>query len=349
MLRLARTEQEVGRRVEAQAVIERLLRAAPDTRPDARRYPPSFVALVEESRERLRALGTRRLAVDAEPGVRVFVEGREAGTAPVVVQVAPGRYRVVGERGGVRTAPEVADTSAEDRTVALDLSLAEALRPDAGPGLALPEAERAARVVAMAARLRLDRAVTAAVLRDGDAPLLVATVHDVRRGRVEREGRIRLEGGAPAPEAVEALAAFLATGRTSALVSTAGGPTLSLQAAPPPLAAPRDTLVQGAAPASHGLRWAAAISGAVTLAASAVAVYHGAAASDRYSEARGMLDGAGRVRPGLSTVDYNRRIRDGDERRAVATGAAVTAGVGLVATTVLAYLGFRQDAGATRF
>ncbi len=232
MLRLARTEQELGRRVEAQTDLERLLRAAPDAKPDGRWYPPSFLALVEGSRERLRAVGTRRLAVEADPGVRVFVDGREVGAGPVEVSLPPGSYRVAGERDGVRTRAVVADLSQDDRSVELDLRSAAAMRPEVGPGLAVAAAERPLRVVTAAARLGLDRAVATSLVRDGDATLLVATAYEVRGGKAEREGRIRMEGGVPPPGAIWALAAFVATGRASALVSTPAGPSLALHVPP---------------------------------------------------------------------------------------------------------------------
>ncbi|HEX9306701.1 MAG TPA: PEGA domain-containing protein [Anaeromyxobacter sp.] len=352
MLRLARTEQELGRRVEAQAMLERLLRAAPETRPDARRYPPSFLSLVEDSRERLRSAGTRRLAVESEPGVRVFVDGREVGTSPVTVALPPGRYRVAGERGGVRAPGIVADLSEEDRALRLDLSVADALRPDGGPGLALASSDRPLRIVTAAARLALDRAVTTSLLRDGEVVLLVATMYDLRRGRAEREGRIRLDGGAPPPGGLEALAAFLATGQASALVFTPSGPTLALQAVPRPgsaLAGALAPMQPGRPSRAYGL--AAAATGAATILAVVGTVDNATRASQQYSAARAMLDASGNVRAGLSTSDYNGRIRYGDEDRVRAIGFGVATAVGIVATIVLSRASNRQggEVGSFQF
>jgi hypothetical protein len=350
MLRLARTEQELGHRVEAQGVLERLLRAAPDAKPDVRGYPPSFLSLVEEARARHRDLGTLRLGVEAAPGARVFVQGREVGAAPVTVALAPGRYRVAAESGGVRAPPVTADLSSEDRTVALDFSTVDLLRPDAGPGLALAGPDRSLGIVTAAARLRVDRAVTTSLLRDGEAVLLVATVHDVRRGRAEREGRIRLEGGAAPAGSVEALAAFLATGRGSSLVSTLAGPSLVLRPAPPASLDPV-TLEPARPRRSRAYGWGAVGTGVATLGAAAVAVYHGSGASDRYADARGMLDASGRVRPGLTVAAYNGLIDQGDDRRRIATGATIGAAVGLAATTVLSIVSYRTagEIGPLRF
>ncbi len=350
MFRLARSEQELGRRVEAQVVIERLLRAAPDIRPDARHYPPSFVALVEDSRERLRSLGVRHLTVESHPDARVFVEGREIGTSPISVALPPGRYRVSGLRGGVRVPALVADLSDDDRVIQLDMSLVEILRPDASPGLALAAADRPLRIVTAASRLAVDRAVATSLLRDGDVIYLVATLHDVRRGTVEREGRLRLAGGAPPAGGVEALAAFLATGQASALVSTPSGPSLALEPRVPsplvgPLGAPRTQ------PESRAYGWAAVGTGVATALAGVLTVYFGRGASARYDDARAMLDGSGRVRPGLSILQYNAAIREGDDRRAAAIGAGLASSVGLAVTAVLSVVSYRRtgEIGPLRF
>ncbi len=344
VLRLARGEQELGRRVEAQAVIERLLRAAPELRPEPRLYPPSFVALVDETRERLRSLGTRRLTVEAHPQARVFVEGREVGSSPVAVDLPPGRYRVALHVGAVRAPVLVVDLSAEDRTVRSDLSLVETFRPDAGPGLALPAAERPLGIVAASGHLALDRAVTTTLVRDGEVVHLVATVHDVRRGVAEREGRLRLAGGVPPNGGLEALAAFLATGRASALVSTAAGPTLALEARPervlPPVPMP-----PGHGPAA-AYRTAAFGSAVATVAAAIATVHFARAADTRYRDARDMLDPSGGVQGSLTPSQYNAVVREGDAQRRNAILLGIATGAGLAATSVLSWLAWYAPAEA---
>ena len=342
MLRLARTEQELGRRAEAQALLEKLLRAAPDARPDARRYPPSFLALVEDARKRLRSLGVRHLTVESEPGVRVFVEGREVGTSPVSTALPPGRYRVAGERGGVRAASTVADLSEEDRTLQLDLSVVEALRPDGGPGLALAVPDRALRVVTAATRLGLDRAVTTSLLREGEVVFLVATLHDLRLGRAEREGRIRLEGGAAPAGGIAALAAFLALGRASALVWTPSGrPTLALHAAPPPepaLALPADRHAARA----RAYRWGAIGTSLGMIVAGVLTSKYVLDTQVWYSRANALLDGTGKVKLGHSTAEYNGLIAEGDRARTIAIGTGIGTAVGIAATIVLSIASDRE-------
>jgi hypothetical protein len=248
----------------------------------------------------------------------------------------------------------VAELSDEDRAVQLDMSLVEVLRPELGPGLALAVADRPLRIVTAATRHGLDRAVTTSLLRDGDAVYLVAALHDVRRGTAEREGRLRLVGGAPTPEGVDALAAFLATGQASTLVSTPSGPSLALDVRPA-------AAVLGAGPlgpatpreprASRAYGWSAVGVGVATLVAGGLTVYFAHDASASYADARAMLDGGEHLRPGLSVTEYNRTIRDGDGSRSAAIGAGVAAGVGLAATAVLSYISHRQtgEIGPLRF
>lgn len=350
MLRLARSEQELGRGVEAQAILARLLRAAPEARPDARQYPPSFHALVEEGRARLSALGTAALTVESHPPARVFVDGREIGTSPVTVLLAPGRYRVSGLSGGMASPTLVLDVSG-DRSVELDLSLAEALRPEAGPGLALPREERPARAIAAAARLGLDRVVLATLSRAAGELRFDAGLHDVRRGQVERSGSILLQSGAPSPSAMEALAAWLVEGRASALVATPLGPSLTLAAVPPvrapgPLAESRLE-----SRASSPLGWFALGTGIAAIAAGGIAVVYGNEASARYADARGMLDGSGRVTLPNTVATYNDMVRAGDLQRTRGTALGIAAGAGLVTSIALSYLSWRQtgEVGPFRF
>jgi hypothetical protein len=352
MLRLSRSEQEMGRRVEAQLLLERLLRAAPDLHPDPRWFPPSFMALVDEARERLRALGRRRLTVESHPEASVFIEGRQVGSTPLVLDVAPGRYRVSGVRGGVAAPAVIVDLTAEDRAVRLDLAIFEALRPDAGPGLALAPPERALGLVTAASRLGLDRAVVTTLARDGETVYLAATVHDTRRGRAEREARLRLVGGSPPEGGLGALAAFLLHGEPSVLISTPAGLSLVLRPPPPnPLAPPLPVQAPPSARGSKAYGWAAFGTGLATVAASGVTLALGASASSRYADARAMRDASGRLQSPHTVAEYNAAIRAGDSRRSMAVAVGVASGVGLVATAMLGYLGYRESGviGPLRF
>jgi len=217
MLRLARSEQELGRRAEALEVLGRLLRAAPDAKADARQFPPGFLALLEEARARRRTLDAQRLAVAAAPEPSSPPAGREPEpTIPLVPEPPaaelPSRGALMLGRGGVQDTPKA---------------------------------------------------------RDG----------------------------------------------------------------------------------SRRYGWAALGTGAATVVAAGASLYFALSASGSYADARAMLDGSDRLRPGLSVLEYNASIRDGDQRRDVAIGAGIASGVGLAATAVLSWVSYRRtgEIGPLRF
>jgi hypothetical protein len=351
VLRLARSEQELGRGVEAQAQLERLLCAAPELRADPRQFPPSFQRLVEDSRERLRALGTRRLTVEGPGEARVVVDGRDAGAPPVTLDLPPGHHRVTGLLGGLR-APSIPLDLTEDRTLRLDLSLPAALRPDAGPGLALPAPDRTAHLLAASSHLALARAVVVALEGEGAEQEAVALLLDVRRGRVERKGRILLKGGALATDAADALAAWLLAGEPSPLVKGSQVPAL----APTPAEAARALAVGGGQSSppkrrSSALGWSAVAAGAVALAAGTTAAVLALDAQGRYDDARAMLGADGKVRPPDTVAAYNAALAEGDRRRDAAIGFGIAAGAGAVTSAVLGYVSWRRtgEIGPLRF
>jgi hypothetical protein len=359
MLRLARAEQSVGRRGEANALLERLVRADPSIKVDTNQYPPSYAKQVEAVHAQLKAQGTRKLTVSAaQRGVKVFVEGREVGVAPVTISLPPARYKVSGRAGDLRAPAVTADLSETDQTVRLDFALAEALRPGAGPGLVLGQADRARKIVAAAAWLGLDRAVITTMPQDADITYLQATIYDVRKGQMQREGRLRLAGKTPPPGGLIALATFLMTGQPSSLVAPAPGQAVAgaaPAAAPAPVvsSAPSQPVVHttGAPGApSPALRWSPVVTGSLAVVLGVVSVVEGSAASSKFSSAKGMLVG-GRVGPGQSYDAYNKKVSDGNSAKSLAMATGIGAGVCLVATGVLGYMSLKQtgEIGPWRF
>jgi hypothetical protein len=359
MLRLARAEQTVGRRDEAQALVERLVRTNPGVKVDATQYPPSFVKGVDDARAALKSMKMRKLVVNAQKGVRVFVDGRDVGAAPLTVELPPGKYRVSGAHAGQRVPGVSADLSSEDQTVELDVRFAEALRPNAGPGLALAGADRARRVVTAAAWLGLDRVVIASFAQEADVTFLVGTFYDVRRGAIHREGRLRLAGKAPPSGGLTALATFLVTGQPSSLVAVGPGGLQPVATAfvPPAGAAgskssiPITTRDPAAQPRSKALGWSAVGAAGAAVLLGGFAVYESIQSGKRYDEARAMLGPDGRLRAPYTTADYNGRISDGDSAKNLALGTGVGAGVALAGSAVLGYLSYRQtgEIGPFRF
>lgn len=359
MLRLARAEQTVGQRAELQATLERLVRADPQVKVDLTQYPPSFAEHVDAARSRVAALPQRRLTVtSAQKGVTVYVNGRQVGAAPVTVTLPSGKHRISGALKDLRVPGVTADLSQADQVVPLDLALAQALRPDAGPGLALVRGDRSRDIVAAAAWLGLDRVIATSTVAEGDVTYLQGTLFEVRRGVLHREARLRLTGGAPPPGGLAALAAFLMTGQPSALVAGTSTPpppaaparAADLAAAPPPASLGAHELGVEARPRSRLLKWSPVAGAGLAVGLGAVAAWSALKADDEYSAANGML-ASGTLRPGASPEEYNAHISDGNSARRLAAGAGIGAATALAASAVLGYLSYRDsgEIGPFRF
>lgn len=239
MLRLGRSEQTLGHKDEARAVLERLLRTAPKTKVDRTEYPPSFEKQVADIVAEIRSMPFRRLTLlGPARGTRVFLEGRDLGVAPVSLEVPAGKYRVSGTYGGVRVPPTTVDLSEESQVVTLAFEVAQALRPAFGPGLQLPERDRAGKVVTAGAFLGLDRLISASLVADGEVEYLSATLYDVRHGTLLREARVRLSRRAAPEGSIDALAGFLINGQASALVAAIA--ETPARVTPIPLAGPSE-------------------------------------------------------------------------------------------------------------
>jgi hypothetical protein len=349
MLRLARSEGSQGRKGDAREVMERLLLADASVSPDPELYPPSFARQLDEVRIELRARPRRKLAVNAggRPA-RVFVEGRFVGQAPVTLELAPAVYRVSATLGDARSATLAVDLSQEDQTAALDLSLAEMLRPNAGPGLAVAAAKRAGTVVTAGAALQLDRIFAVTLAADGDVRYLVGSVYDVPKGMLGREGRVRLSGATPPPEALGALASFLVTGEASSLVITR--PVPNLKADPAVATRPRLPMAAGSR-SREVLRWSPVATGALAVVLGGVATWQALESNSAYDDARGMLQPNGTLPIGADPNRYNGLLADGDSARRNAWIAGTGAATALGATAVLSYFSYKRtgEIGPFRF
>jgi hypothetical protein len=327
MLRLARAEASLGRKVESDEILDRLIRANPNVKADPAQYPPSFQEQIDKRRAQLGNLPKRKLEVSsARKGVKVFVEGREVGTAPVTLSLPPGRYRVSGAANALRVAARVIDLSSQDEKVALDFEMAEALRPGAGPGLALPAktADESARgVITAGAWLGLDRVLAARLGVDSGTTFLNASLYDVRRGALEREGSIRLgPGNLAAPAALTELARFVIRNERclSCIIpaqASAGTGTFNYKG------------------------WGAFGAGVLFVGLGGFAVYEGIASQGNYISASNLLVNG--MLPTDRRADYDAYLRSGDAARTTAFitggGAIVAAGV----AGVLGYLSYKQN------
>jgi hypothetical protein len=238
LTRLARIELDLGRPDAARPWIERLVRAAPDLAFDPALHPARLVEEVERARKALATAPTATLTVTSTvPGARVRVSGRDLGPAPAKAVLVRGAYRVSGAAGREEVGPIPVDLGEGGAEVLLDFTVAQALRPDAGPGLALGTRGRREAIAAAGARLGLDRVVAVGLTADAGGAYVGASLHDVRGGTLERECRVRrAEDGALPPGAMAAIADFLVTGRASgSLVEPMEPPAAPV---PPPAAVP---------------------------------------------------------------------------------------------------------------
>ena len=246
MMRLSHVQFTVGQREESEATQLAVLRVDASHQLDPMLYAPGYRAHFDELRARVRAMPKRRLTVTARGHAgTIYVGGRDVGPAPVTLVMPAGSYRVAGAAGELRPPSVTADLSVEDRTVTLDFALAEAVRIGNGPALALPPGDRGGALVKAGAWLGVDRLVVTTRLVEGDAPFLVGAVYDVRRGALQREGSVRVSGGAVSAGNLGALAAFLLTGQPSREVNDRAR-VASPRPAGPPAASPAPT--RGAAP-----------------------------------------------------------------------------------------------------
>jgi len=219
MLRLARAQRSMGHDQEATRLLERLVLTEPTVFVDPELYPPSFAAEVEKVRGAVNALPFHTLSVTAgDRPARVFVNGRDVGPAPAVLKLRAGAYAVNAALGKTWIPPVEVDLRGRDAKVALDLSLAEMLKPEIGPAMTVEDADRAAGVSALGRHLDVTEVLVVVLESERDQQYLTAGVQDVQTAVVYRAGRLRLARTAPPPGGVSALVALLASGESSPLV-----------------------------------------------------------------------------------------------------------------------------------
>jgi hypothetical protein len=207
-------EGESGVR-EARQIVERVLRLQQHLKLDPSLFPRRVIALVEEARAGLAKAPLRKLAVrSAVEGVKVFVDGKEEGLAPLTLQVPAGIYRVSGTRGSLRSPAAMADAREADAAVSLDFTLLASFRPAQGPGLAAPEPEQESKILQSASALGLDRVVAASLVEQKNT-FLFASMTSLEPGgsASARQGWIRLSPRGLTPEVAQEMADYLATGQ----------------------------------------------------------------------------------------------------------------------------------------
>jgi hypothetical protein len=173
------------------------------------------------------------------------------GRTPLALWLPAGAYRVGGASDELRVPSFRIDLQGEGRSVVLDFALAESLRVNAGPGLALAVARRGDGIVRAGAWLGVDRVIAVCRVFEGEAAFLLGSIYDVRRGALLREGSVRMVAGSVPAANLGALAAFLLTGQSSRDVkdrTQSARERMPVAAAPEPAALEATSARSGSSP-----------------------------------------------------------------------------------------------------
>ncbi|MFL5405298.1 MAG: PEGA domain-containing protein [Myxococcales bacterium] len=347
MMRLARADQTLGRKDEASAVVDRLVRAAPSVKVDATQYPPSFAKYIEDAKARLKGMPKHKLTVTSSRKVaKVFLEGRDIGSTPVTVTVPAGQYRVSGKVGESRIPRTGVDLSNGDQTVAFDAALVDMMRPATG-GLSLPPGDRNKMLVQAGALLGLDKLLAVSLFVQDDVTYLAGASYDVRRGALERHGNIRLTNRQPPPGSMAKFADFLITGTLPPDGVVLGGGVGDHKQ---PVNGVENLYEPPKPSKSKTLGWTAFGAGVVSVGAGVFAVAEAFSAKSSYNEASSMLDG-NTLKIGADPAHYQQLVAAGDSAKSKATMGAGAAIGTAVLSGVLGYLAYKQtgEVGPFRF
>jgi len=363
-IRLAYVERIRQRPAVAAQLMERLAATEPAFAVDEVQYPPSVRQAFEEARHRLAARPRATLTISST-GCRAtaFLNGRKVGTTPVSLRLPPGRYRVGGASETVRAPSTLIQLGTVDLAHDLDLGLAEALRPDAGPGLALEPEQRAAGIARAGARLGVARVAAVNLLAEGNIQQLEGALHAVRGG-VVRQGRVRLAAGSATSSDLEALARYLLTGHSSPGVNPVASPDptplgplpvaragalspslplLELTSPGPPPLLLKSPAPSGGDSRRRWLRPAAYAAGAVALGLAGVATWQAISSRNGFRTADGMLGPTGALLPTADPASYGRTRGAAEDSRRAAYICAGSAAAFAVAAGVLGYLSWDDE------
>ncbi|MFO0585039.1 MAG: hypothetical protein U0229_22410 [Anaeromyxobacter sp.] len=254
-LRLAHAAGSVGLDPVVEEAMDKLIRTEPALEPEPDQYSPAYRRKYEAARKRVRALPRHKLLLEARGGPgTLYLNGRRMGTvgpAPLELDLPAGSYRVGAAAGALRV-PTFSVELTENRKALLDFTLAEAVRPNAGPGLALAAADRPTGLIRAGAWLGVDKLLTVTRVQESGVQFLVGAIHDVRRGAMLREGQVRIVAGGVPAVSLGALASFLLTGQQARGVeerAPQAQTSAQLSAPAPPPAATKPPASAGPAPA----------------------------------------------------------------------------------------------------
>lgn len=272
---LARVLLKAGERARAREVFLAAVAVDPGLSLNKTEYPPSVQEELEVARELSGSIPHVELQVEGPAaGAPVFLNGFPAGNLPLSRRLPLGGYElVVGEPPRLSFRREL--MLAADLSVHVDWEREARLHADAGPCF-----ETASREQWLSASALLSSALGASQIVGvrhegvGGERMLAATLVDVPRGRVVREGKVRAESR----DGAHRLASFLLTGEEASGVEAAPLPDLSIAAA-------------ATAEAPQRPAWQRPFAGALAIAAAAlagVAVWQGIAEQEALREVQAL-------------------------------------------------------------
>ncbi len=208
--------------------------------PDA--FSPAFRQRFDKLRNELARARKVRLSVQSQPaGAAVYVDGRELGHTPAMLDLVPGTYQVFVGRPDAFSFPHVVQLR-EDSSLRVDLAFEQTIPPTRAPCLQQPRDGKETplgNALKLALLLEVDQLVVLRLDRPAAGPSwLSAAVLNAQTAQRTREGGIQLGSSRSGADDLGELARFVVTGETGervVVVNPALGQA-SVLALPPPAA-----------------------------------------------------------------------------------------------------------------
>lgn len=312
---LARVLLKAGERARAREAFLAAVAVDPGLTLNKNEYPPSVQEELELARELSESIPHVELQVAGPAaGAPVFLNGFPAGNLPFSRRLPLGSYElVVGEPPRLSFRREI--KLAADLSVHVDWEREARLHADAGPCFEADSREQCLSASALlSSALGASQIVGVRHEGTGGERMLAATLVDVPRGRVVREGKVRAESR----DGAHRLAAFLLTGEEASGVEAAPLPDLvGIPAAATAQAAQRPA-------------WQRPLAGALAIVAAAlagVAVWQGIAEQEALGKVQAMRQPPHGYIPEADVKKARGLLDQGGAARGWMLGTAIASGV----------------------
>ncbi|MBS2027082.1 MAG: PEGA domain-containing protein [Deltaproteobacteria bacterium] len=331
--------EKLGSSADAEAALLPVVRIDPGFHPDKHLFPPNVDKLARQAAARAKGEPEGSLRVTSVPdGLPIWLDGKPVGKAPLSLQLARGDHRIEATFNGHRGLAHTVHVE-ESAVVELDQALDGAVWADAGPCIDA-DADRNTRLKTLVSVGHVLGVKTLVAVR-GDEPApseryLVATAIDVESGQEAREAKVKLSEAGASPEAMDKLAAFIATGDVAPpLEATRGGKAATLASAAPPTAtAPAGGLTQTAPESGSGMRTGAYVAGGVAVAALAVGGFFALDLKSANTTIDRDCPGGSFCSPGTLSEVQDATSRQGRDRALAFTGLGVGVAAGAAAVAL---------------